>query len=324
VVAKILSFPTVFTDTQIDKWITMLSRENQWIWDSWYVVDGDVLHAFYLMAPHSLGDPDLRHVNARVGHSTSTNGVDWTHLPDALGPGEAGNFDDQAIWTGSIVKDDNLWHMFYTGIDARTKEKRQRLGHATSVDLISWERVSNTPFLEADQRYAQLGNGHDGAEHFRDPWVYYSDNRWNMLITASDLSGWGTIAHATSPNLTDWTLKDPLFTNSHILQFEVNETACIDGQWVNFFCMQPKDVFREDVPKAFGTYCMPAQGPSGPFDVEKIHLVANHIYAARVVHFQGRWLLFGFLDSGEPGGFTGVIGDPKALRLNTDKTISLV
>jgi len=302
----------------------MLSRENEWIWDSWYVVDDDVLHAFYLMAPRSLGDPDLRHFNARVGHSLSTNGVDWTHLPNALSPGEAGNFDDQAIWTGSIVKNDDLWHMFYTGINAQTKEKCQRLGHATSIDLMTWERVSNTTFLEADKRYAQLGNAHDGSEHFRDPWVYFSDNCWNMLITASDLGGWGTIARATSTNLNTWVLEEPLFTDSQILQFEVNETACIDGQWFNFFCMQPKDIFRSGVPKAFGTYCMPADGPSGPFDLEQIHLVAEHIYAARVVHFQGKWLLLGFSDTGEPGGFTGMIGDPREIQVTSQNTISLL
>jgi hypothetical protein len=42
------------------------------------------------------------------------------------------------------------------------------------------------------------------------------------------------------------------------------------------------------------------------------------------VHFQGKWLLFGFIDSGEPGGFTGVIGDPQELHLETGSTISLV
>ena len=38
-----------------------IKLENDWIWDSWYVRDGDTWHGYFLKAPKSLINPDLRH-----------------------------------------------------------------------------------------------------------------------------------------------------------------------------------------------------------------------------------------------------------------------
>lgn len=300
----------------------VLAREESWVWDSWYVVDGDQLHAFTLTAPKSLGDSELRHVNARVGHSVSTDGVTWTHLPDALGPSNGNAFDSQATWTGSIVKSEGRWHMFFTGIHRDTREKVQAIGHATSDDLIHWQRVQEREVLRADNQYALLGNPHDGAEHFRDPWVFHDDNTWHMLVTASDRDGWGTIAHATSTDLSAWTLQAPLVSNSGFRQLEVTQTICIDGAWVLLFCAAARDVERPGVEAGWGTYCAPAEGPIGPFDLDRAELFAPGVYAARAVWFQNEWVLFGFLSNGEESGFTGVISNPIRLRLNSRGTLS--
>ncbi len=77
--------------------------------------DGEDFHLFFLQAPRSLGDAGLRHTNASIGHARSGDLVTWEVLPDALGPEEAG-WDDLAIWTGSVVREDDRWAMFYTAI----------------------------------------------------------------------------------------------------------------------------------------------------------------------------------------------------------------
>jgi beta-fructofuranosidase len=300
----------------------MLERQENWVWDSWYVVEGEELHAFYLMAPKSLGNPDLRHINARVGHSVSLDAKNWTHLPEVFGPSEQG-FDDQAIWTGSVIRYGEKWHLFYTGINRVTKERVQKIGHATSDDLRNWLRVVSEPLLSAAPPYATLTNSEDGAEHFRDPWVFELAGEWQMLLTANEPSGWATIAHATSHDLAQWTLKEPLVTESQIGQFEVTQTINIDGQWVLVFCANERDIRRAGVRGGFGTYSVPAAGPLGPFDLDKTHLFAEGIYAARAVNFQNKWILLGFMDDGIPGSFSGVICDPLELRLTVDGNLEV-
>ena len=44
---------------------------DHWLWDFWFARDGDDVHVFYLQAPRSLGDPELRHHNATIGHAVS-------------------------------------------------------------------------------------------------------------------------------------------------------------------------------------------------------------------------------------------------------------
>jgi hypothetical protein len=60
----------------------VLRLDDQWIWDSWVVDDGDLYH---LEAPRALGNPDQRHVNATVGHATSRDLISWDYWASVLG-----------------------------------------------------------------------------------------------------------------------------------------------------------------------------------------------------------------------------------------------
>ncbi|MEY4477020.1 MAG: hypothetical protein RJA31_524, partial [Actinomycetota bacterium] len=61
-----------------------LRLPDKWVWDSWFVRDGDTFHAFYLHASRALGNPDLRHIHPIVGHATSSDLVNWTVQRDAI------------------------------------------------------------------------------------------------------------------------------------------------------------------------------------------------------------------------------------------------
>jgi beta-fructofuranosidase len=92
------------------------SLPDHWVWDFWLADDGANYHLFYLHAPHALGNPDLRHRNARIGHATSTDLVQWQDHGQIFETGPAGSFDDTATWTGSVVRGpDGLWRLYYTG-----------------------------------------------------------------------------------------------------------------------------------------------------------------------------------------------------------------
>jgi beta-fructofuranosidase len=299
----------------------VIKLADRWVWDSWYVVEGAVLHAFYLTAPKSLGNPDLRHSNAVVGHSTSTDLVSWTAVSDALAPGAHSRFDDLATWTGSIVEHDGVWHLFYTGIATPLAHTLQRIGHATSTDLSSWKRVSDDAISTADPRwYSTVATG---EEHWRDPWVFELNGLWHMLTTARDLDGSGTIGHATSTDLESWTTLEPLATRSGFSQLEVTQVIEIDGKWMLVFCAGARDVLNPAIRAKYGTYSAPAEGPLGPFHLDRAEPMGDGgIYAGRVVLTDaGDPVLMGFVDDGTLGGYRGVIADPVPLVVSARGTL---
>jgi beta-fructofuranosidase len=317
----IVSFALNTSSRDPPELVTVIELEDRWVWDSWYVVDGATRHAFYLAAPKSLGDPDLRHSNAVVAHSTSTDLVSWTPEQDALAPGESGRFDDLATWTGSVIKHDGVWHLFYTGIATPHAHNLQRIGHATSPDLTSWTRVSDGPISTADPRwYSTIATA---DEPWRDPWVFELDGLWHMLITARDLDGLGTIGHATSPDLETWTTLEPLATKSGFTQLEVPQVIEIDGKWMLVFCLSARDVLTPAIRAAYGTYSAPADGPLGPFHLDRAEPIGDGgVYAGRVVRTDaGEPVLMGFIDDGTPGGFRGVIADPLPLHVSARGTL---
>lgn len=115
----------------------MLRLPNDWVWDSWAADDGDQYHLFFLKAPRSLKDPNLRYTAARIGHATSTDLLDWTVQSDALLPA-ANGWDDLALWTGSVLRgDDGVWRLYYSALSTTPGhgERDQRIGMAESDDL---------------------------------------------------------------------------------------------------------------------------------------------------------------------------------------------
>lgn len=299
----------------------MIEDAERWIWDSWYTQDGDVHHAFFLTAPRSLGDPERRHVNAVVGHAVSHDLHEWSHLPDAMTPGKAGRFDDLAIWTGSVVKDGDIWRMFYTGVDVAIGGARQRIGQAVSEDLVHWTRVSSDPLVIADPRWYSVFD-RDGVESFRDPWVFlHTDGLWHMLITATDRHGHGCIGHATSNDLLTWTVEAPLAIKTGFAQLEVLQVAEVEGSPVLFFSCLETDVSIDSVERRTGVYSARAEGPLGPFALDRSEPIGlDGIYAGRVVETADGPVVLGFRNATSTRAFEGVIGEPVGLTLTDRRT----
>ena len=249
----------------------MLRLDGRWVWDFWFAEDGGLTHVFYLQAPRSLGDPERRHRNARLGHAVSSDLVSWEVLPDPLPIGPAGAWDDLATWTGSIIRGpDRTWSLFYTGCSTRDDGLVQRIGLATSADLLHWERFGEAPLIVADPRWYELldlDSWHDQA--WRDPWVMEDPegNGYHALITArarsGDPAGRGVIAHAVSPDLRSWEVRPPFDLPAGFGQLEVPQVVVADGHPILAFCAGAQDVAR--IPA--GTPARAAQ-PGGPTSAE--------------------------------------------------------
>ena len=144
-----------------------LELDDRWIWDFWLVRDGDRHHVFFLQAPRGIGDPDQRHWNVSVGHAVSTDLRDWALLPDALHPGPAPAWDDASTWTGSVVRHRDQWCLLYTGTSHADGRLVQRIGLATSTDLVHWTKHSRA-VLEADPRWYEVLGPSNGGHAWHD------------------------------------------------------------------------------------------------------------------------------------------------------------
>lgn len=279
------------------------------------------MHAFYLQAPRSLGDPELRHVHATIGHAVSRDLRSWRVLPPALGsPGPPGEFDSLATWTGSVVRGgDGRWHMLYSGISSSSSSssgcREQRIGAAVSDDLVRWERRGEV--LAADPRWYETcassrATPSSLAEvHWRDPWVYPDgQGGWAMLITARAATGpfatRGVLGHATSPDLVAWEAGPPVSEPGDLFQLEVPQLIHADGRWRVLF---------SSMERGAGVHYLSADSPEGLFVLGPGDFLfgGGHWYAGRAIERAGRWWLLAWQMRDEAGAFAGGLSDPMPL-----------
>lgn len=236
----------------------MLRLDDRWLWDFWFAQDGADYHVFYLQAPRSLGDADARHWNATIGHAVSRDLRRWAVLPDALRAGEPGDFDDQSTWTGSVLRAEGAWHLFYTGVSTRDGGRVQRIGAAVSDDLFVWRKRG--PLLAADPRwYEKLAPGSGWHEEaWRDPWVFWHapTGDYRMFLTArahvGPPDGRGVIGHARSADLRDWEVLPPLTEPGEYGHLEVPQLVEIDGRCYLLFSVYDWAPLRAAPPARHG------------------------------------------------------------------------
>ena len=119
------------------------------------------------------------------------------------------------------IRHDGRWHLFYTGLSHA--DARQRIGVATSRDLLTWER--DDLVLEADARWYD-------AEDWRDPLVAWDQERerFDMVVCAKH-DGRGIAGYAHSPDLRAWTVAPPISEPTEHFHLEVPQLARLDGAW---------------------------------------------------------------------------------------------
>lgn len=136
---------------------------GMWTWDNWFAHDGERWHAFYLQLPQSLG-VDRRWKNndpfKHVGHATSTDLRHWQDQGPAL-TALSGTWNDRHIATGSIMRHEGEWWMFFTG----RGYGGDGVGLARSKDLQTWEAQAKPLFPLVDT----FADG-SGAAAFQSQW----------------------------------------------------------------------------------------------------------------------------------------------------------
>ena len=311
-----------------------LQLDDHWLWDFWFARDGEDVHVFFLRAPRDLGDPDLRHARATVGHAVSRDLRRWTVLPGALGRGPAGAFDDRAIWTGSVRRAGGRWVMAFTGISEADDGAVQRIGFATSDDLTAWTRTG--PVVEADGRWYEKHGAGVPHESWRDPWLFEHDGRHHLLITAranaGPADGRGVIAHAWSRDLASWEVGPPVTGPGEFATLEVPQVERVGDRWRLLFSAQPDEhsaarLGRAGVVAEGGTHVFSGSAPLGPFELEGdaflVGGAGRRFYAGRLVEHDGRWWFLAWADRGADGEFLGTLSDPMPVSVRSDGRLAV-
>jgi beta-fructofuranosidase len=307
-----------------------LRLEDKWVWDFWFAVEREDYHIFYLQASRALANADLRHWNVSIGHAVSRDLRQWQILPDALHPSdpsvEPEAFDTHTTWTGSIIRHGSLWYMFYTGGKRSENGLIQRVGLATSYDLMTWDKHPNNPLIEANPRwYEKLNFNQWRDESWRDPFVFrLDDGVYHALICArandGPADGRGVIAHAQSANLLDWEVLPPVMTPGDFSQMEVPQILEIGGRYYLLFCTSRADFSaarrsRIGQPAVTGTHYLVADQPLGPYHYLTDEFLAGDTlgshYAGKLIQAAaGQWLFVAFRNLTQDGRFAGEIIDP--------------
>jgi hypothetical protein len=156
-----------------------------------------------------------------------------------------GFFDRSHVWAPSIVERDGVYYMFYTGVSdsAGVDSSYQRLGLATSVDLVHWNRLDQ-PIFDFTQVPWATGDSTNAAP-FRDPFVMQdptTSGRWLMAYStapASDPGGMIVGLASSDGDFAAWQDLQPLWITQRAYTFndQVESPHLFehDGLWYLFF-----------------------------------------------------------------------------------------
>jgi FlgD Ig-like domain len=148
-----------------------------------FIDAGDSWHIFYTRQ-NTVGGYTAQTNSRRIGHAVSTDQhlSTWTVVDrSAIQVREGRIWDNLHVWAPTIVRKGITYYMFYTGVQLDTLQSDplplltseiQRIGIATSTDLISWAQDSSAVYFNKKVPWAPQDSS-SGIEswQFRDPFV---------------------------------------------------------------------------------------------------------------------------------------------------------
>lgn len=251
---------------------TSFSVEGKYIWDHWYLEEDEGYYKYFLQAPNRF-TPNERHDHANVGCSFSKNLENWNYLGTVF-KAQPETWFNTSIWTGSVVKHEDNYYMFFTSRNKR-KRNKQKIGLAVSGDPLfkSCKFYYNSrPLLTIDEKYYEVLSP-DGMTHWRDPFVYKENEYFYMFVCArkkvGPQDGRGTIALATSSDMFNWKVEPPLEIPEWFGQCECPYVYKKNGLYYLHFCTHEfsnKFSHYNDKAPIKGDYYLISKELRGPYE----------------------------------------------------------
>jgi beta-fructofuranosidase len=268
-------------------------------------------HLFYQYNPNG-----PFHGTIHWGHAVSQDLVYWKDLPLALAPTPGGP-DEAGVWSGCAVDFQGIPTLVYTGIQPQTVCLA-----SASDDLIRWEKYPGNPVIQAPP--GELRTQAQGQ--FRDPFVWWEDDLWQMVIGCKKTGLGGLVLHYRSADLVNWDYAGIFMAEADAL----SEPLCSGSMWEcpNYFKIDGKSVLWVSVQSERGELICPiyfvGKIEDGRFksETEAVLAYGNTFYAPQMMTAQdGRKLMWGWLKENRQtsacleAGWAGVMSLPLSLSL---------
>jgi hypothetical protein len=145
-----------------------------------------LFHVFYMRHNYYVGDPDSTELD--FGHAVSTDLVSWTQLPPVL-PARPGYWDSHHVWSPQVIEQNGVYYLFYTGVQdvPFVWGWMQRLGVATSTDLMNWTRYDHPVFTGNMASWVYADSSQFDGCQFRDGFLMpdpTQPGKWLMYYVA--------------------------------------------------------------------------------------------------------------------------------------------
>ena len=192
--------------------------------------------------------------NHSIYLTTTTDFVTYTEQDAPVLEASRSGGQDSWIGTGSVVKVEDQYYLFYTGhTGASNMEFKEKIMVAVSDNLYSFEKVPGweiTPPAELRQK-----------NDFRDPQAYYdpATGMITMTITASQQNAARILKYTVSADLSQQHYDGIIFTNpvGDFWNLECTDTFKIGNTWYVSYSAQDDTLWYASSENQYGPYSEP-------------------------------------------------------------------
>ncbi|MDR3714597.1 MAG: family 43 glycosylhydrolase [Puia sp.] len=205
---------------------------------------------------------------------------------------------DLFVFTGSAIKAEGKYHIFYTGHNPYLADRgkpMEGIMHAVSDDMQQWRKLPAQTFFSPADKYE--------ANDWRDPFVFRNEaaGEYNMLVAARFKEGIprrrGLTALCASKDLEHWEVRDPFYSPGLFYTHECPDHFKM-GDWYYL-------LFSEFTDRVRTRYRM-SRSPKGPWIIPKRDDFDGHAYyAAKSASDGHQRFLFGWNPTREGGKDNG-------------------
>ncbi len=189
--------------------------------------------------------------NHSIYLATTTDFVTYTEQEHAVIEASDDGSQDNWIGTGSVVKVEGKYYLFYTGhTDSSTAEYKETIMVAEGDNLTSFHKISDWEITPPDE----LGQKND----FRDPQAYYDPTTGmiSMTITTSKDQVARILKYTVSADLQEINYDGIIFSNAvgDFWNLECSDTFKMGDKWYLTYSAQDDTLWYAVANKQFGPY----------------------------------------------------------------------